>query len=59
MGLIPDHGDSKGVMFLVVFPVFWTLAALAVTARVWSKKIKKLPFAINDYAIFAAQVNHR
>ncbi|KAM0798209.1 hypothetical protein BDR22DRAFT_399277 [Usnea florida] len=56
MGLIPDHGDSRGTMLLTVLSVFWTLAALAVACRVWAKRIKKLPFAVNDYAIFAALV---
>lgn len=59
MGLIPDGGDSEGVMLLVVLSLFWTLAALAVAGRVWAKKLKKLSFVISDYTIFAALVSHK
>ena len=43
-----------GVSTIIVTIVFEVLALLAIGLRVWSRRIQRLQFALNDYAAFIA-----
>ena len=56
MGTINSQNDSKGIAFLVVDIVFIVLAAVAVGLRLWARRLKRSPLALNDYSVIAALV---
>ena len=51
MGAINSANDSKGIAFIVVDVVFTVLAGIAVGLRLWARKLKRCPLALNDYAV--------
>lgn len=58
MSLIPSTGDSRGIGLVVVCTVFLAIAIFAVSLRIWSRRIQKIPFRLNDYAIYVALVGY-
>ena len=57
MGLEAKHGNFRGIADTIVITIFWPMAMLSLGLRVWARRIKRVPFVFNDYALFLAAVS--
>ena len=55
-GLMPLTGNSLGITVVVLDSVFLSLAVVAISLRIWSRRMNKQTLCFNDYAIVLAWV---
>ena len=48
--------DSAGVKLIIIDVLFFSLATVAVGLRTWSRRLKRCPLALNDYAVVVGLV---
>ncbi|KAL8952039.1 MAG: hypothetical protein Q9222_002026 [Ikaeria aurantiellina] len=48
--------SPRAVKVIVISVVFLPFAALAIALRLWARRLKRMPLALNDYLIIAAMV---
>lgn len=56
MSLLQKSHSVWGDAVIVCYPLFTTLAAIAVVLRLWARRIKKCALSLNDWAVVVAVV---
>ena len=54
--LSPTHGGDMGVKAIVIDSVFLSLATIAISIRLYSRKLQRHSLLLNDYAAMLAWV---
>lgn len=52
----PSHGDALGIILIVISSVFLGLTTIAISIRLWSRKIQRNSLVLNDYTAMLAWV---